>query len=139
MHCAGVVLLFFSIAIQAYANQETIKIALNYPQTGPYAKEGKDQWYAAEIARKEINDAGGILGKQISYRWSNSESNPGKTKANLSAAISRDKVKMAFGGSSSAVAIAEVAEIAHKIPGGLRHFSDFRIRCQPDAWLAVDG
>lgn len=101
-----VVLIFFSIAIQTYANQETIKIALNYPQTGPYAKEGKDQWYAAEIARREINDAGGILGKQISYRWSNSESNPGKTKANLSAAISRDKVKMAFGGSSSAVAIA---------------------------------
>ncbi len=100
------VLLLFSIAAQVQANQDVVKISLNYPQTGPYAREGKDQWYAAEIARKEINEAGGILGKQVSYRWSNSESNPGRSTANLSAAIGRDKVKMAFGGSSSAVAIA---------------------------------
>ncbi len=108
-----VVLLLFSMGTQGYANQDIIKIGLNYPQSGPYAREGKDQWYAAEIARKEINDAGGILGKKVSYRWMNSESNPGRTKANLSAAISRDKIKMAFGGSSSAVAIA-AGEICRK-------------------------
>ena len=89
-----------------FSSQDTVKIALNYPQTGPYAKEGKDQWYAAEIARKEINDAGGILGKKVIYRWYDSASNPNKTKANLSRAILQENVKMVFGGSSSAVAIA---------------------------------
>lgn len=108
-----IVLLLCSFATDGYAQKDVVKIALNYPQTGPYAKEGKDQWYAAEIARKEINAAGGILGKKVSYRWSDSASNPGKTKANLSAAIARDKVKMAFGGSSSAVAIA-AGEICRK-------------------------
>ncbi len=107
------VLLLLPTAIQVFADPDNIKIALNYPQTGPYAKEGKDQWYAAEIARQEINEAGGILGKRVTYRWSNSESNPGKTKANLNAAITRDKVKMAFGGSSSAVAVA-AGEICRK-------------------------
>ena len=107
------ILLLVTVAAQAQAKQEIIRIALNYPQTGPYAREGKDQWYGAEIARKEINEAGGILGKRVSYRWSDSESNPGRSKANLSAAISRDKIKMAFGGSSSAVAIAS-GEICRK-------------------------
>jgi ABC-type branched-subunit amino acid transport system substrate-binding protein len=111
---AGAVLwLLFPLVTEGFAKQDIVKIALNYPQTGPYAKEGKDQWYAAEIARKEINDAGGILGKRVVYRWSDSASNPNKTKANLTAAIKRDKVKMAFGGSSSAVAIV-AGEICRK-------------------------
>ena len=67
--------LFFP-ATACFCSEEIVKIALNYPQTGPYAKEGKDQWYAAEIARKEINDAGGILGKRVIYRWYDSASNP---------------------------------------------------------------
>lgn len=100
------VVLLFSFAAAGFAQQEVVKIALNYPQTGPYAKQGKDQWYAAEIARKEINDAGGILGKKVVYRWYDSASNPNKTRANLTRAIDQEKVKMVFGGSSSAVAIA---------------------------------
>ena len=97
---------FLYPATNSFCSEEIVKIALNYPQTGPYAKEGKDQWYAAEIARKEINDAGGILGNKVIYRWYDSASNPNKTKANISQAVDRENVKMVFGGSSSAVAIA---------------------------------
>jgi ABC-type branched-subunit amino acid transport system substrate-binding protein len=103
---ALIAVLFFSFATAGFAKKEVVKIALNYPQTGPYAKQGKDQWYAAEIARKEINEAGGILGKKVVYRWYDSASNPNKTRANLSRAIDHEKVQMVFGGSSSAVAIA---------------------------------
>ncbi len=85
---------------------EVVKIALNYPETGPYAKEGKDEWYGAELARKEINAAGGILGREVVYRWYDSASNPNQTKQNLTRAIDQEKVQMVFGGSSSAVAIA---------------------------------
>ncbi len=106
-------LLLFSFAAPLYAQQDIVRIGLNYPATGPYAAEGKDQWYAAEIARKEINDAGGILGKKVVYRWSDSASNPNRSKGNLVSAIQRDKITMAFGGSSSAVAIAS-GEIARK-------------------------
>jgi len=103
----GIVAVVFLLpATHGFSAEETVKIALNYPETGPYAKEGKDQWYAAEIARKEINDAGGILGRKVVYRWYDSASNPNKTRANVLRAIDQEKVKMVFGGSSSAVAIA---------------------------------
>jgi branched-chain amino acid transport system substrate-binding protein len=85
---------------------DTVKIVLNYPQTGPYAKEGKDEWYGAELARKEINEAGGILGKEIVIRWYDSASNPNQTKQNLTQAIAQEKIQMVFGGVSSSVAIA---------------------------------
>ena len=100
------ILCFVSIVSASLAASDSVKIALNYPETGPYAKEGKDEWYGAELARKEINAAGGILGKEIVYRWFDSASNTNQTKQNLIQAIDREKVKMVFGGVSSAVAIA---------------------------------
>lgn len=106
MTTAFVVVLLFLTAANSFSKEDVVKIALNYPETGPYAKQGKDQWYAAEIARDEINAAGGILGKKVVYRWYDSASNPNRTKANIARAIDQEKVKMVFGGSSSAVAIA---------------------------------
>ncbi len=100
------VALFLCFAVSNSLAGETVKIALNYPETGPYAKEGKDEWYGAELARKEINAAGGILGREVVYRWYDSASNPNQTKQNLTRAIDQDRVQMVFGGSSSAVAIA---------------------------------
>lgn len=100
-------LFFLAIMLwYGWAGAEVVKIALNYPETGPYAKEGKDQWYGAEIARVEINAAGGILGKEVVYRWYDSASNPNLSMANITRAIDQEKVQMVFGGSSSAVAIA---------------------------------
>ena len=60
------VIALFSLVTVSYAVGDTVKIALNYPETGPYAKEGKDEWYGAELARQEINAAGGILGREVS-------------------------------------------------------------------------
>ena len=51
------VALMLCFAVSNSLAGEVVKIALNYPETGPYAKEGKDQWYGAELARKEINAA----------------------------------------------------------------------------------
>jgi branched-chain amino acid transport system substrate-binding protein len=102
----GVIVLCLGLIVPATpATGDSDKIALNYPETGPYAKEGKDEWYGAELARKEINAAGGILGKEVVYRWYDSASNPNQTKQNLTQAIDQEKVQMVFGGVSSAVAI----------------------------------
>lgn len=104
---AGFVFVCSGLSVSARpAAGESVKIVLNYPETGPYAKEGKDQWYGAELARKEINAAGGILGKEIVIRWYDSASNPNQTKQNLTQAIDQENVRMVFGGVSSAVAIA---------------------------------
>ena len=50
----------------SYSAEEGIKIGLNYPETGPYSKQGLDQRRGAEMAMDEINASGGILGKKVS-------------------------------------------------------------------------
>jgi branched-chain amino acid transport system substrate-binding protein len=100
-------------ASMVLASQDTIKIALNYPETGPYRKEGKDQWKAAFLAKHEINAAGGILGKQIELITYDTKSSPVIAAANATRAIDTDGVKMVFGGSSSAVAVA-VSKVCQK-------------------------
>ena len=86
--------------------QDTIKIGLNYPKTGPYAVQGLDQLQAAEMAVTEINGSGGILGKKIEIVARDSQSKVDVTNANVTELIDKEGVKMVFGGASSAVAIA---------------------------------
>ena len=94
------------LASMAFASQDTIKIALNYPETGPYRKEGKDQWKAAYLAKNEINAAGGILNKQVELVTYDTKSSAALAAKNAAQAIDNEGVKMVFGGSSSAVAVA---------------------------------
>ena len=85
---------------------ETVKVGLNYPKTGPYSVQGLDQWRSAQLAKDEINAAGGILGKQIEIIWRDSKSNAKLATKNVRELIDDEGVKMIFGGSSSGVAIA---------------------------------
>jgi len=85
---------------------ETVKIGLNYPETGPYSVQGLDQFHAATMAVEEINAAGGIMGHPVELVCYDSKSNVDVSKTNVTDLIKKDNVKMVFGGSSSAVAIA---------------------------------
>jgi len=93
--------------------EETVKIGLNYPQTGPYAAQGLDQFQAATMAAEEINAQGGILGKKIQLVVRDSKSNPDVSRQNAMDLIDKDGVKMIFGGSASNVAIA-VGEVCQQ-------------------------
>lgn len=86
--------------------QETVKIGLNYPKTGPYAVQGLDQFQATELAVEELNAAGGILGKKIEIVWRDSQSKTDVTTQNVTEFIEKEGIKMVFGGSASNVAIA---------------------------------
>ena len=99
-HC--IVLLYTNTC----AAQDVVKIGLNYPETGPYAKQGLDQRRAADIAVEEINSAGGILGKKVQLVYRDTKSNAKIAKANAVELFDKEGVPMIFGGSSSAVAIA---------------------------------
>jgi len=87
-------------------SNDTIKIGLNYPRTGPYSVQGLDQLRASSMAVLEINNNGGILGKKIELVIRDSQSSPEITQKNVHEMIDTHQVKMIFGGSSSAVAIA---------------------------------
>jgi len=101
------------IILSDVSANDTINIGLNYPKTGPYSVQGLDQIRAAELAVSEINLEGGILGKKIRLIIRDSASNPEKTRKNVLEMIKDYHVKMIFGGSSSAVAIA-ASEICQK-------------------------
>ena len=88
------------------ADPGIVKIGLNYPETGPYAKQGLDQKRAAEIAVEEINASGGILGKKVQLVLRDTKSNAKIAKGNAAELYDVDEVPMILGGSSSAVAIA---------------------------------
>lgn len=93
------------------AAQEVVKIGLNYPETGPYSKQGLDQKRAAEIAVEEINASGGILGKKIQLVYRDTKTNAKIAKANAVELFDKEGVPMIFGGSSSAEAI-ETGQVA---------------------------
>lgn len=85
---------------------ETVNIGLNYPKSGPYSVQGLDQLRAASLAAKEINAAGGILGKKIKLVMRDTVSKPAIAIKNAEDLIEKEKCEMIFGGSSSGVAVA---------------------------------
>jgi branched-chain amino acid transport system substrate-binding protein len=112
---------FFQITEAA----DEVVIGLNYPETGPYAKQGLDQRRAAELAMEEINTAGGISGKKIKLVYRDTKSNAKVAKENAIELFDKEGAQMIFGGSSSAVAIAsgKVAKDKKKIFFGTLTYS----------------
>lgn len=86
--------------------QDTVKVGLNYPETGPYSVQGLDQLRAAQLAAEEINAAGGIMGKQVQIVTRDSKSKADLSTENAKDLIDNEGVRMVFGGSSSGVAVA---------------------------------
>ena len=113
----GLVGLVLNPASSVRAADDLAVIGLNYPETGPYAKQGLDQRRAAEMALEEINTAGGILGKKVKLAYRDTKSNAKVAKENAVELFDNEGAQMMLGGSSSAVAIAsgKVAKDKKKI------------------------
>lgn len=112
IHLVMVSILVLFILNPLFGN-ESVKIGMNYPKTGPYAVQGLDQWRATEMAVEEINAAGGILGKPVEIVWRDSQSKPDVSVANVTDLIDNEQVRMVFGGASSGVAVA-VSELCQQ-------------------------
>ncbi|HET9821313.1 MAG TPA: ABC transporter substrate-binding protein [Burkholderiaceae bacterium] len=74
----------FSLGAHA---QSTIRIAGLYELSGPGASAGTMFRNGVELAVKEINAAGGILGRKIEHTASDTQTNPGVAKGLASKAI----------------------------------------------------
>ena len=103
---SALILLSILLFISTGASAAVVKIGLNYPKTGPYSVQGLAQLRAAEMAVEEINQAGGILGRNVELVVRDSQSKADLAKKNVEDLIDNEDVEMVFGGSSSAVAIA---------------------------------
>ncbi len=83
-----------------------VKVGLNYPKTGHYKEQGLEQMRGTLMALQEINASGGMLGHKVEVVSRNTSSRADKGVKNVEKMVLNDGVKMVFGGSSSAVAIA---------------------------------
>src|SRR5262249_4553288 len=58
----------FALAVANHSKaQESIRIGVLLPLTGPFAKNGIENWEAMQIARDMINERGGINGRKIEF------------------------------------------------------------------------
>ena len=71
---------------------ETIKIGGNFELTGGVAEFGKKGENGAKLAIKEINEAGGVLGKQIEYVGADNKSEAGESTAATTKLATQDQV-----------------------------------------------
>lgn len=81
--------------------QETVKIGLLVPLTGPAAADGLSVLNAVKIAVDRVNAAGGVLGKKVELVYYDDRTDPKEAVAVAYKLIEKDKVVAAVGGSYS--------------------------------------
>ncbi|MBN9409695.1 MAG: ABC transporter substrate-binding protein [Burkholderiales bacterium] len=82
--------LLAALALQPALAQETIKIVNLLELSGPIASAGTNYRNGVEMAVKEINDAGGVLGRKFELTTLDNQSNPGVAKAMAVRAVDMD-------------------------------------------------
>jgi branched-chain amino acid transport system substrate-binding protein len=97
--------------------QETVKVGIVLPLTGDQAKFGEIEKQAFDLAREEINAAGGIKGKKLEFLIEDDTGRPEVGRSVAEKLITKDKVVMLGGGYASSVtyAVAGVAQ-QNRIP-----------------------
>ena len=83
------------------AAQETIKIGFFAPITGPVAADGASAKQSVELAVKEVNAAGGIMGKKVELIVYDDRLNPQEAVAIANKLIEKDQVVGVVSGSYS--------------------------------------
>lgn len=99
------------------ADAKEIKIGGNFELTGGVATFGQSTSNGAKLAFKEINAAGGLLGKQILYITADNKSEPSESTNATTKLINQDKVVAVLGAVASTNTLAAV-QVANdsKIP-----------------------
>jgi branched-chain amino acid transport system substrate-binding protein len=85
--------------------QQPIRIGVLLPLTGPFAKNGIENWEAMQIARDMINEQGGINGRKIEFLHADATS-PTAAISEAERIITRDGIKITTGSFASPLAIA---------------------------------
>lgn len=137
---------------------ELIKIGVDTPITGTYAPIGQQVRWGLDLATKEVNAAGGIMGRQIQLIYEDEEANPSVAVQKADKLFEVDKVDFLTGtvNSGSTLAVGQTAERAGKLMATTVSFADsitadkcspnvFRVNARAEqqtaalaAWLAKD-
>jgi branched-chain amino acid transport system substrate-binding protein len=102
---------------------EPIKIGASLPLTGEFSEPGKAAEEGYKVWQQTVNDAGGLLGRQVELVIKDDASNQNTVVADYNALISRDRVDLLLGTFSSllnlpASAVAERQRKLYVEPAG---------------------
>lgn len=129
-----------AVAMSAAAAQaaEPIKIGVLTPLTGTYAGIGQQVKWGLEQATKEVNDAGGILGRQIDLIFEDSEANPAVATQKAEKLFQVEKVDFLTGtvNSGATLAVGQVAERNSRLMATTVSFADSITadKCSPNVF-----
>lgn len=90
----------------AAADEKPIKLGIVAPMSGPNARYGAFSMHGAELAVKEINDAGGVDGHKIELYNADSQGTPVEGVSATRRLIDEDEVGFIIGDVSSSVTLA---------------------------------
>src|SRR3981081_3026660 len=125
----------------AYA-ADPVKIGVVTPLTGTYAGIGQQVRWGLELATKEVNAAGGIMGRQIELIFEDEEANPSVAvqKAEKLFEVQKGDFLTGTVNSGSTLAVGQLAERAGKLIATTVSFADSITgdRCSANA-LRVDA
>jgi len=130
-----VAVLFSAAAAQA---QEPVKIGVVTPLSGTYAGIGQQVRWGLELATKEVNDSGGILGRKVELLFEDEEANPAVATQKAEKLFQVEKVDFLTGtvNSGSTLAVGQVAERNSRLMATTVSFSDAITgdKCSPNVF-----
>lgn len=119
-------------------NQLPIKIGVVTPLSGTYAGIGQQVKWGLELAAKEINAAGGILGRKVELIYEDEEANPSVATQKAEKLFQVAKVDFLTGtvNSGSTLAVGQVAERNNRLIATTVSFSDAITgdKCSPNVF-----
>ncbi|HWK59961.1 MAG TPA: ABC transporter substrate-binding protein [Eoetvoesiella sp.] len=117
---------------------EPIKIGVLTPLSGTYASLGQQVRWGIELATKEINDAGGIMGRKVELLFEDEEANPAVATPKAEKLFQVSKVDFLTGtvSSASTLAVGQVAERNDRLMATTVSFSDAITgdKCSPNVF-----
>jgi branched-chain amino acid transport system substrate-binding protein len=121
----------------AYA-ADPIKIGVVTPLSGTYAGIGQQVKWGLELATKEVNATGGIMGRQVELTFEDEEANPSVAVQKADKLFQVGKVDFLTGtvNSGSTLAVGQVAERAGKLIATTVSFADSITgdKCSPNVF-----
>lgn len=109
--------LALTLGLAACSSSDSVKYAVLGPMSGDYSVYGVSVANGAELAAAEINDAGGVLGKELELINYDNQGDPDNAINNYNKAVSQEGVDAVIGGTISGLtnAIKEYA-VADGVP-----------------------
>lgn len=131
-------LLFCATALSSAYAADPIKIGVVTPLSGTYAGIGQQVRWGLELATKEVNAAGGIMGRPVELLFEDEEANPAVAVQKAEKLFQVGKVDFLTGtvNSGSTLAVGQLAERAGKLISTTVSFADSITtdKCSPNVF-----